>query len=98
MTTTEEPQQYVGFSTIRNPANPNRVFIYRVAADNSTLCFEQRAIQKGVSAPRWNKTPTAEGVPSTTLRGDSNIVTMIFDDVVSMRISYSGRGEGEYSG
>lgn len=76
--------QNVAFSTIRNPANRERVFIYRVAPQDCTLSYEQRAIHKGISAPRWNKSPGAsDGVPSTLMRGDSNVVTLIFDDVVS---------------
>lgn len=76
-------QQHVAFSPIRNPANPDRVFIYRVAPTEHTLSYEQRAIHKGISAPRWNKNPSAtDGVASTILRGDSNVVTLSFDDVV----------------
>lgn len=75
--------QYVAFSPIRNPVNRDRVFIYRIAPKEHTLSYEQRAIQKGISAPRWNKNPTAnDGVPSTVLRADSNIVALVFDDVV----------------
>jgi hypothetical protein len=76
--------QNVAFSAIRNPANRERVFIYRVAPQDCTLSYEQRAIHKGVSAPRWNKNPDAsDGVPSTRMRGDSDVVTLVFDDVVS---------------
>ncbi|CVL11706.1 hypothetical protein FPRO06_13013 [Fusarium proliferatum] len=71
--------QHVAFSAVRNPANRDRVFIYRVAPNDHNLSYEQRAIHKGISAPRWNKNPE---VPSTILRGESNIVTLIFDDVV----------------
>ncbi|VUC25608.1 unnamed protein product [Clonostachys rosea] len=81
----EQAAQHVAFSAIRNPANPDRVFIYRVAPKDNTLSYEQRAIHKGVSAPRWNKNPNGKGgVPSTTLNGTSNIVTLIFDDVVQV--------------
>lgn len=76
--------QNVAFSAIRNPANRERVFIYRVAPQDCTLSYEQRAIHKGISAPRWNKNPDAsDGVPSTRMRGDSDVVTLVFDDVVS---------------
>jgi hypothetical protein len=76
--------QNVAFSAIRNPANRERVFIYRVAPQDCTLSYEQRAIHKGVSVPRWNKNPDAsDGVPSTRMRGDSDVVTLVFDDVVS---------------
>lgn len=85
--------QEAAFAPVRNPANPDRVFIYRVAPGVHTLSYDQRALHKGVAAPRWNKnpsdtdqddaeTPGAPGVPSTLIRGDSNIVSLVFDDVV----------------
>ena len=87
-----EMAQVVAFSPIRNPANPDRVFIYRVAPKVHTLSYDQRALHKGVAAPRWNKDPLGDdGVPSTQLQGDSNIVTLLFDDVVSF-VSPKERG------
>lgn len=73
--------QNVNFSPIRNPANEERVFVYRVAPTVQTLGYDQRAVGKGPSNPRWNKDPTK--VPSTRLLATSNIVTLNFDDVVS---------------
>ncbi|ETI24823.1 hypothetical protein G647_04193 [Cladophialophora carrionii CBS 160.54] len=72
--------QNVNFSPIRNPANPERVFVYRVAPTVQTLGYDQRTVGKGPANPRWNKDPTK--LPSTRLLAASNIVTLNFDDVV----------------
>lgn len=50
----------VDFSPMRNPANPDRIFIFRIAPKDNTLSYEQRAIHKSISAPRWNKNPGPE--------------------------------------
>lgn len=93
--TKEKPKmsQEAAFAPVRNPANPDRVFIYRVAPSVHTLSYDQRALHKGVAAPRWNKNPTdteqddsqPPGVLSTLIRADSNIVSLVFDDVVGTR-------------
>lgn len=79
----EQSAQNVSFSAIRNPVNPERVIIYRIAPGIQTLSYEQRAIHKGVSAPRWNKTPDPDtGIPSPILLAASHLVTLVYDDVV----------------
>ncbi|KAM0426070.1 hypothetical protein ACHAPT_008701 [Fusarium lateritium] len=72
--------QNVNFAPVRNPANPDRAFIYRVAPEVCTLGYDQRAINRGIAAPRWNKSPDV--VASTLLAATGNIVTLKFDDVV----------------
>ena len=70
-------------SAIINPANPERVQFFRVAAKTHTLGFEQRPLSgKGV-VNIWQSNTDPVKVPSPVLLAPSAIVTLVFDDVVS---------------
>lgn len=70
-------------SAIINPANPERVQLFRVAAKTHTLGFEQRPLSgKGV-VNIWQSNTDPVKVPSPVLLAPSAIVTLAFDDLVS---------------
>ncbi|KAF4334077.1 hypothetical protein FBEOM_12088 [Fusarium beomiforme] len=71
--------QHIAFSAIRNPCSGDGVFIFRASPDDHNLSCELRAIHDGVSAPPSKKNSI---VQSPTLQGNSNLVTLMFDNMV----------------
>jgi hypothetical protein len=70
-------------SAIINPANPERVQLFRVAEKTHTLGFEQRPLSGKGTFNIWESNREPEKLPSPVLLAPSAMVTMAFDDLVS---------------